>query len=59
MKVIKDYLNNQKDIYTTMWINEQKKEKPNIRLIKYWLSKVIFISEEIEGITKNKVNGKK
>lgn len=59
MKVIKDYLNNQKDIYTMMWINEQKKEKPNIILIKYWLDKVIFMSEEIEGITKNKVNGKK
>jgi hypothetical protein len=59
MKVIKDYLNNQKDIYTMMWINEQKKEKPNIIMIKYWLDKVIFMSEEIEGITKNKVNGKK
>jgi nucleotidyltransferase/DNA polymerase involved in DNA repair len=56
MKVIKDYLNNQKDIYTMMWINEQKKEKPNIIMIKYWLDKVIFMSEEIEGITKNKVN---
>lgn len=59
MKVIKDYLNNQKDIYTMMWINEQKKENPKIRVIKYWLEKIVFMSEEIEGITKNKVNGKK
>lgn len=56
MKVIKDYLSNQKDIYTMNWLNEMKKDETNLVLVKYWLDKVVFISDELNTI--NKAHGK-
>jgi len=59
MKVIKEYLKNQKDLYTMMWVNEMKSEEVNLAMVKYWLEKVVFITQELDGINKNKSNGKK
>jgi len=55
MKVIKEYLNNQKDIYTMMWVNEMKADEVNLVLVKHWLDKIVFINQELDGINnKNK-----
>jgi hypothetical protein len=54
MKQIKDYLRNQKEVYTIMWVNSMKAEEVNLADVKYWLEKIIFIEQEIEGINKKK-----
>ena len=60
MKEIKQYLNNQKDLYTMMWVNEMKAEEVNLAMVKYWLEKIVFMTQELEGINKkNKQDGKK
>jgi len=53
MKTIKNYLNNQKELYTMMWVNEMKAEEVNLAMVKYWLEKVVFITQELDGINKN------
>ncbi len=58
MKEIKQYLNNQKDLYTMMWVNEMKAEEINLAMVKYWLEKIVFMTQEIEGITKKNKNVK-
>ena len=52
MKVIKEYLNNQKDLYTMMWVNEMKAKEVNLAMVKYWLEKIVFITQELDGINK-------
>lgn len=54
MKVIKEYLRSQKEVYTVMWVNEMKAEEVNLANVKYWLEKIIFITQELEALEKTK-----
>jgi hypothetical protein len=52
MKEIKAYLNNQKDIYTMLLLEEMKSKQPNLAQMKYFLDKVCVLSEELTQINK-------
>jgi hypothetical protein len=57
MKQIKTYLANQKDIYMMLMLEQLKAEETNLVTIKYYLDKVIVLTEELTQLNKN--NGKK
>ena len=53
MKEIKQYLRNQKDVYTMLYVEELKSDKSNLAQAHVWLTKMIIISEELEQLEKN------
>ena len=50
MKQIKDYLNNQKDVYTAAWINELQKEEVNLLNVKHYLEFITVIDRMIQNL---------
>lgn len=51
-KYIKDYLRNQKDVYTATWVKAMQAKPMNLAEVKIWLNKIVFIEEELKQLEK-------
>ena len=51
-KHIKDYLRNQKDVYTATWVKAMQAKPMNLAEVQIWLNKIVFIEEELKQLEK-------
>ena len=54
MKTIKTYLNNQKDLAMSMYIQSMKEEKVNLITCKFWLERTVVIEMLIRELNEKK-----
>jgi len=52
MKEIKQYLINQRDVYTMMFTEELKSDEINLAQAKIWLDRLVILSEELQQLEK-------
>ena len=52
IKLIKQYLTNQKDVYTMMFTQELQADNVNLAQAKIWLDRLVLLSEELQQLEK-------
>jgi hypothetical protein len=53
MKEIKQYLRNQKDLYTMMFTQELQSDSINLAQAKVWLDRLVILDEELQQLEKH------